>query len=61
MGKLLTEKEVAELTALSLSTLRMNRSKGKGIPYLKIGKCVRYRMADLENYLESKKVVPAGK
>jgi len=58
--KLLTEKEVAELTGLSLSTLRMNRSKGKGLSYLKIGKCVRYRMADLENYLESHKVIPAG-
>ncbi|OPX33825.1 MAG: hypothetical protein B1H12_11215 [Desulfobacteraceae bacterium 4484_190.2] len=60
MNKLLTEQEVAELTGLSLSTLRMNRSKGKGIPYLKIGKCVRYNMEDLKNYLESKKIIPAG-
>jgi len=48
----LTEQEVARITSLSLSKLRSDRFKGKGIPYYKIGRSVRYSMRDIVQYLE---------
>ena len=39
--KYLTEKEVAEITGISLSTLRNERSLGQGMPYVKLGRSVR--------------------
>ena len=52
----LKEVDVARLTGFSLSTLRNNRSLRKGIPYLKIGKSIRYNAADVVNYLESHRI-----
>jgi len=54
----LTEKEVAEMTGLSLSTLRNSRFQGRGLPYIKIGRSVRYSLDDVVAYMESRKVVP---
>ena len=56
----LTEKEVAAMTGLSLSTLRNSRFLGRGIPYVKIGRSVRYSLDDVVDYMESRKVIPAG-
>ena len=52
----LNEKQVAEIIGLSVSTLRLNRHKGCGIPYYKMGRAVRYDPADISKFLESKKV-----
>ena len=49
---LLTEKEVAELTKMSVHTLRSHRHYRKGFPYVKLGTSVRYRMEDIQKYLE---------
>ena len=46
----LTEREVSSRTGLSLSTLRAHRFKRKGLPYIKIGRSVRYRAQDLETF-----------
>ncbi len=56
----LTEKKVASITGLSLSTLQKHRFYGRGIAYSKIGRAVRYREADVISFMESKKVIPAG-
>jgi predicted DNA-binding transcriptional regulator AlpA len=49
---LLTAKEVAEITGLSVETLAQWRSQRKGIPYVKISRnCVRYRPSDLDVWL----------
>lgn len=55
----LTEQEVSQMTGLSLSTLRAHRFKRTGIPYIKIGRSVRYRVCDLEAYLTEHRIVPA--
>jgi len=53
----LTEKQVSELTGFALSTLRNNRFKRQGIPYLKIGKrTVRYLLDDVLAYMESRRI-----
>ena len=52
----LTEKEVALMTGIALSTLRNNRAMNQGIPYSKIGRSVRYLLEDVERFFESKKI-----
>jgi len=54
----LTEKEVAALTRLSLSTLRAHRFAGRGLPYAKLGRMVRYSATEIERYLASRQVFP---
>jgi len=48
MKRRFTEKEVAVMYGISLSKLRQDRILKKGLPYIKIGKSVRYRAEDLE-------------
>ena len=52
----LTEIEVSEITRLSLSTLRNDRFRGQGIPYIKIGRSVRYSLQDVVEFMESRKI-----
>jgi len=49
---LLTEQELADLTKTSVKTLQGHRWQKVGIPYLKIGRAVRYRLEDVERYLD---------
>jgi excisionase family DNA binding protein len=55
-GTLLIAEEVAALTGLSIGTLAQWRSQRRGIPYLKIGRSVRYALADVQAYLEGCRV-----
>ncbi|MDA2914101.1 helix-turn-helix domain-containing protein [Acidobacteriia bacterium AH_259_A11_L15] len=54
--RLLTAEEVASITGLSLETLAQWRSQKRGIPYLKIGRAVRYDPCDVQSYLEGCRV-----
>ena len=54
--KLLTAEEVAVLTGLAVETLAQWRSQRRGIPYLKIGRAVRYDASDVQQYLEGCRV-----
>ena len=54
----LDEKKVAEMTGISLSTLRKYRLKTIGLPYYKLGRSVRYKLSDVISYMESKRVEP---
>ena len=56
--KYLNEKDVSNLTGLALSTLRNHRCKGKGLPYYKVGKAVRYSFQDIISYFERHKINP---
>ena len=53
---LLTPEDVAGLTGLSMETLAQWRSQRRGIPYLKMGRSVRYDPADVQKYLEGCRV-----
>ncbi len=59
--KYLTEKQVAEITSRALSTMRNDRFLNRGIPYIKIGKSVRYSLQDVINYMESRKIITEDK
>ena len=54
--KYLTAEEVANMTGLSVETLAQWRSQRRAIPYLKIGRVVRYDPADVQTYLEGCRV-----
>lgn len=49
----LTEKQVALLTSLSVSTLRNHRQRRMGIPYVKLGRSVRYARRAVEDYMNA--------
>jgi len=44
----ITEKELSDMTGRALQTLRNDRFNGRGFPYIKIGRSVRY---DLDRIL----------
>lgn len=54
--KYMNEREVANLTGLALPTLRNHRSKGCGLPYIKVGRAVRYSFLDVIEYFEGHKI-----
>ena len=51
LRNLLSPGQVATYTGISLDTLAQWRSQKRGIPYLKIGRCVRYDPQDVQQYL----------
>ena len=53
---LLSAEQVAELTGLAPDTLAQWRSQRRGIPYLKIGRAVRYDFNDVQAYLRGCRV-----
>lgn len=56
--KLLTPKDVSEITGLSVETLAQWRSQKRGIPFIKISRnCVRYRQSDLDSWV-TQRIVP---
>jgi hypothetical protein len=56
--ELLTEQKTAARTGLSVHTLAKHRKLGKGIPFVRLGRTIRYRTADVEQYLIEHLVEP---
>jgi len=56
--RFINEYEVATITALSVQTLRNWRNQGKGIPYVKAGRSVRYKYQDVITYMDARKILP---
>lgn len=52
---ILTAKEAAKYLNISLSSLNKWRAKNStALKYLKIGRCCKYRLKDLNEFLESR-------
>jgi predicted DNA-binding transcriptional regulator AlpA len=51
---LLSERDVAHITGLSLASVRRWRLVGQGPRYLKLGRAVRYQREDLAAWLKSR-------
>ena len=59
--RLLAENEAAKYLGINPGTLSVWRSSGRyHIPYIKVGGRVRYRLSDLEEWLESRTTDKAG-
>jgi excisionase family DNA binding protein len=55
------EKEAAEILGVTPGTLSVWRcTRRYPLPYVKVGRSVRYRMADLEAFIESRTVGAAA-
>jgi predicted DNA-binding transcriptional regulator AlpA len=56
----INEHEAARMTGLSVSTLRMHRYLSKGLPYIKVGRSVRYDPERVQEYMQAREVVPGS-
>ena len=56
----ITEVEVSNITKIALSTLRNHRFLNRGIPYVKFGRSVRYRLSDVIEFMEGHKIQTNG-
>lgn len=56
--KLLTDIELSRVRNIPLGTLRAGRSRGFGPPFIKLGRTVRYRLSDVDKYLDERLVQP---
>jgi excisionase family DNA binding protein len=54
--ELLTPEDVSELTGLSVETLAQWRSQKKHLPFLKVGRLVRYDREEVDRYFETCRV-----
>lgn len=52
----LSEKQTAEYIGLSVKTLQRMRAHGTGMPFVKAGSRVLYDIADLDTYMNARKV-----
>lgn len=58
-SKYLRAEVVAEMLDITEHSLAQDRYLGIGIPYVKIGKRVRYRLEDVHAFIEANTVVTA--
>jgi len=56
--KLLSSDEAASYLGISPVTLAVWRSKKRGPKYIKVGGCVKYSTADLENFIKKNTIKP---
>jgi len=49
---LLNEHEVAARLGVSVATLRKWRWSGGGLRFIRVGRCIRYSVDELRNYIE---------
>ena len=53
MEPLLDEQKASEVLTVKVKTLQAWRVRGDGPNYIKLGRCVRYRLSDLEEFAAS--------
>ena len=61
LDKLLTPEEVASILGVSVNTLNVWRcAKRYNLPYIKLGRSVRYRYEDVQHFIKSREVAIIG-
>ena len=50
--RLLTQAQVVEWTGMSPAWFEISRFKGTGIPYVKMGRAVRYKTSEVRRWIE---------
>lgn len=55
------ERQAAAYLNLSVKTLQARRASYKAPPFLKIGRSIRYRLADLDAFLAAHRVDPEAR
>lgn len=59
-ARCLDESDTSRYTGYSRSWLRQRRMHGEGPPYYRVGRSVRYLVADLDRWLEQHRVETAA-
>lgn len=54
----LDEKQTAAKVGVKETSLRADRHRGVGLPYVRIAHRIRYRITDVDDYLRANTVVP---
>ena len=60
-GEYTTTGPAAQMVCKSPGTLANDRLHRRGLPYVKFGGRVLYKIEDIRKYLEARKVYPAGR
>lgn len=60
LPELLTAKQLGELLGVSEASLAQDRYLARGVPFVKVGKRVRYLRADVLDYLAANRTTTAG-
>lgn len=50
------ENKVSKITGRAVQTLRNDRFLKKGIPYIKVGRSVRYDLQEVIDFMESRRI-----
>jgi len=58
--QLLDEVEVSRRTGRALSTLRNDRHVRRGLPYVRLGRSIRYIEEDVESYILERRIQTEG-
>jgi predicted DNA-binding transcriptional regulator AlpA len=53
LDPLLSDRDVEKITGRARSTLQKDRVTGTGIPFVRIGRLVRYRQSDVTAFLDA--------
>ena len=56
---LMTETDVSRYLGISKKKLQKDRQKGIGVPYIKVGRCVRYLPSDCQDFVQRNRVDPS--
>ena len=56
--KAIDDVKASELIGVAVQTLRNWRFEGKGPPYIKCGRAVRYRVKDLAEWMNKRRICP---
>lgn len=56
--RLLTPARTAGILGIPVSTLARWRSERRELPYVKVGRVVRYRQEDLDRWIETRTIRP---
>ncbi len=60
MTELLTTEEAARILGVKPQSLAVWRLHGENLPFVKVGRLVRYRRSDIEKWLEAQTVTVRG-
>lgn len=56
-SRLLTPEATAEMLGVALNTLAVWRTTARyPLPYVRVGRCIRYRLADVEKWISDQTV-----
>jgi hypothetical protein len=58
--KVVSENEAAQFLGVTKFCLRSWRTKKTGVPYVRVGRLCRYRVSDLQQFLDAHRVEPGG-